>query len=138
MYYHHYYREATWQEVLNLLRRSLFAEEMVCAMSSELYHIPQTANLQGNNEMHGHLVPASYHRVTAVGSAQRLAMGEQNQSIIDTMVACIVNAETQDRSVKRWLKVMRENASAEFKPVINMIIRWQNQAELYLSQARST
>ncbi|WP_199860689.1 hypothetical protein [Oceanobacillus damuensis] len=49
--------------------------------------------------MHNHLVPASYHRVTAVGSAQKLKNGEEQQTIIETMVACIINAETQDINV---------------------------------------
>ncbi len=110
---------------------------MVCAMSSELYHIPQAKDIKGNNEMHNHLVPASYHRVTAVGSAQRLATGEQRQSIIDTMTACIKNAEKQDVSVKKWLGVMEGNAGSEFKPFIQMIIRWQNQTEFYLNQTKS-
>ncbi|WP_445491976.1 hypothetical protein [Niallia sp. 03133] len=87
--------------------------------------------------MHNHSVPASYHRVTAVGSAQRLTTSEQRQSIIDTMTACIQNAEKQDRSVKKWLGVMEENASSEFKPFIQLIIRWQNQTEFYLNQAKS-
>ncbi|WP_141430772.1 hypothetical protein [Bacillus sp. 03113] len=137
MYTYYYDRQVNWLNILNLLQRSLFAEEMVCSMSSELYHIPQTKDLKGNNEMHNHLVPASYHRVTAVGSAQRLNTGEQRQSIIDTMITCINNAEKQDRSVKEWLRVMEGNASSEFKPFIQMIIRWQNQAEHYLNQAKT-
>ncbi len=137
LYTYYYDRQVNWLNILNLLQRSLFAEEMVCSMSSELYHIPQTKDLKGNNEMHNHLVPASYHRVTAVGSAQRLNTGEQRQSIIDTMITCINNAEKQDRSVKEWLRVMEGNASSEFKPFIQMIIRWQNQAEHYLNQAKT-
>ncbi|RYL97864.1 hypothetical protein EWH99_13275 [Sporolactobacillus sp. THM7-7] len=137
MYYDYDYRE-TWQSVLNAVRRSLFAEEMVCSISTELYHIPQTRDLKGNNEMHRHLVPASYHRVTAAGSALRLATGEQRQSIIDTLTGCINNAEREDRSVKEWLPVMEEDADRAFKPVIRLVMRWQNQAELYLSQAKSS
>jgi hypothetical protein len=116
----------------------LYAEEMVCAMSSELFHIPQTKDLKGNNEMHSHLVPASYHRVTSVGSSRRLVNGEQQQSIIVTMVTCIVNAETQDKKVREGLNIMEENASSEFKSVIRMIIQWQTQAEAYLKQAKDS
>ncbi|MBM7587427.1 hypothetical protein JOC86_004000 [Bacillus pakistanensis] len=136
--YYNYYRVNNWQSILNFLQQSLYAEEMVCAMSSELYHIPETQDLKGNNEMHDHLVPASYHRVTSVGSAIRLVNGEQRQSIIATMTTCIVNAEKQDKGVREGLKVMEENASIEYKPVIRMIIRWQNQAESYLKQAKDS
>lgn len=53
--------------------------------------------------MHSHLVPASYHRVTSVGSASRLVSGEQQNTIIVTMATCIVNAENQDKGVRLFL-----------------------------------
>lgn len=134
----YYYRVNNWEPIFHLLQQSLYAEEMVCAMSSELYHIPQTKNLKGNNEMHSHLVPASYHRITAVGSSRRLINGEQQQSIIETMVACILNAETQDKKVRDGLYIMEENASPEFKSFIKVIIQWQEQAEAYLKQAKES
>ncbi|CAM3667392.1 hypothetical protein GCM10009865_03650 [Aeromicrobium ponti] len=138
-YYQYYpYRVNNWGQILNLLQQSLYAEEMVCAMSSELFHIPETKDLKGNVEMHNHLVPASYHRVTAVGSAQRLVNGEQRQSIIDTMAACIINAENQDRKVRDGLMTMEENAGPEYKAFINVIIKWQEQAENYLAQAKES
>lgn len=136
--YYYYYRGNNWGVILNLLQQSLYAEEMVCAMSSELFHIPATKDLEGNTEMHNHLVPASYHRITAVGSAQRLVNGEQRQSIIDTMTACIINAQNQDKKVREWLKTMEENASSEYKGFIKLIIRWQGQAENYLAQAKES
>jgi phytoene/squalene synthetase len=107
-------------------------------MSSELFHIPKTKNLKGNREMHNHLVPASYHRVTAVGSSQRLVNGEQQQSIVETLAACIKNAENQDKKVREGLKTMEENASPEFKTFIKVIIKWQEQAESYLNQAKES
>jgi hypothetical protein len=134
--YPQYFRVNGWEPIMTVLQESLNAEEMVCAISSELFHIPQTKNLEGNNEMHSHLVPASYHRVTAVGSAVRLVNGEQQQTIITTMVTCIINAEKQDKQVREGLTVMEENASPEFKPVIQIIIQWQDQAEAYLLQAK--
>lgn len=123
---------------MELLQKSLFAEEMVCSMSSELFHIPQTMNLKGNSEMHSHLVPASYHRISALGSARRLANGEQQQSLIETLVACILNAETRDKKVREGLIVMEENAAPEFKPFIKVIIQYQEQTEAYLKQAKET
>jgi hypothetical protein len=107
-------------------------------MTSQLYHIPVTKNLKGNDEMHSHLVPASYHRVTAVGSAQRLSNGEQHQSIVDTLVACIQNAQEKDKKVLEGLYTMQNNARTEVKPFINEAIRWQQQAESTLQQAENT
>ena len=78
--------------------------------------------MKGNREMHNHLVPASYHRITAVGSAQRLSNGERQPSIVETMTACIINAENQDKKVRDGLKIMEENADPEFKPFIKLII----------------
>ncbi|MBB6451729.1 hypothetical protein HNQ94_000150 [Salirhabdus euzebyi] len=138
MYPYYYYRVSNWGDVLNLLQQSLFAEKMVCAMSSELFHIPATKDLEGNRQMHDHLVPASYHLLTATGSAQRLINGEDRQSIIDTLVACINNAQDQNKKVRVGLSTMLENASQEYKPFIDLIIKWQNQKEAYLSQAKDT
>ncbi|TKH14838.1 hypothetical protein FC678_03905 [Peribacillus simplex] len=132
----YYYRVNNWEPILYMLHQSLYAEEMVCAMSSELFHIPETKDLKGSREMHNHLIPASYHRVTAVGSAQRLKNGEQQQTIIETMTACIMNAETQDKKVREGLKIMEENARPEYIAFIKVIIKWQEQAESYLNQAK--
>lgn len=138
LYNNYYYRvNNQWAPILKMLQQSLFAEEMVCAMSSQLYHIPQTKDLKGNNEMHNHLVPASYHRVTAVGSAHRLLNGEQHQSIVDTMMTCINNAEKQDKGVREGLNIMEENAPTEFKAFIKVINQWKTQAESNLAQAKS-
>lgn len=120
------------------LQQSIYAEEMVCSMSSELYHIPQTKDLKGLNEMHSHLVPASYHRVSAAGSSRRLMHGEKQQSITQTLVACILNAETQDKKVREGLQIMEENAIPEFKPFIRVIIQWQKQTEKYLKEAKES
>jgi hypothetical protein len=131
-------RVNNWEPVLNSLLRSLHAEEMVCSMSSELYHIPQTQNLKGNNEMHNELVPASYHRISAAGSARRLLNGEQQQSLIDTLAACIINAENRDKKVREGLIVMEENAVPDYKPFIKLIIQWHDQAESTLKQAKDS
>ena len=55
---------------------------------------------------------------------------------IATMTACIVNAENQDKKVREGLKTMEENAGPEYKAFISLIIRWQDQPENYLSQAK--
>jgi hypothetical protein len=138
MFPYYQFRVNNWQSILDPLLQSLYAEEMVCSMSSELYHIPQTQNLKGNNEMHNNLVPASYHRISAVGSARRLLNGEQQQSLIDTLVACILNAEARDKKVREGLIVMEENVVPEYKQFINLIIQWQSQTEASLKQAKDS
>jgi hypothetical protein len=125
-----------WSSVLVLLNRSLHGEQMVCSMSTQLFHIPATENLKGNPEMHDHLVPASYHRVTAVGAVQRLQNGEYHDSLIKTLTSCVKNGLQKDQDVSKWLLVMRENAPSEFKPFIQSIIDWQQQAEQSLSSAQ--
>ncbi|MBS4189508.1 hypothetical protein KHA94_04680 [Bacillus sp. FJAT-49705] len=136
MFQHYDGRVKNWEHIMNLLHQSLSAEEIVCSMSSELYHIPQTKNLKGLDEMHSHLVPASYHRVSAAGSSRRLINSEQQQTIIATLIACILNAEARDKKVRAGLNIMEENASPDYKPFIKVIIQWQGQSEAYLKQAK--
>ncbi|WP_307335174.1 hypothetical protein [Caldalkalibacillus uzonensis] len=124
-----------WSQVLDNLQRSLFAEQMVCSMSTQLFHIPRTQDLEGNPEMHQHLVPASYHRVTAIGSAQRLQHGEYHESIIKTLSSCIQNAKMEDRGVMEWLYVMKEAADSDVKPYIETIIYWQELTQYKLALA---
>jgi hypothetical protein len=125
-----------WTSVLQLLNQSLYGEEMVCSMSTQLFYIPETANLKGNGRMHNHLVPASYHRVTAAGSARRLQNGEVHQSIINTLVTCVDNGLREDQEIMKWLPVMRDDAPNQFKPFIENIILWQQQTEQSLSSAK--
>lgn len=125
-----------WTPVLQLLNQSLYAEEMVCSMSTQLFVIPATEDLKGNAEMHNHLVPASYHRVTAVGSAIRLQNGETHETIIRVLVSCVNNALKKDQEVMKWLPIMRDDAPEEFKPFLENIISWQQQAEQRLTSAK--
>lgn len=130
------YREQDWSSVLELLNHSLYGEQMVCSMSTQLFHISATENLKGNPEMHEHLVPASYHRVTAVGSAQRLQNGEYHDSIVNTLISCVKSALREDEGVMKWLQVMRDDAPNEFKPFVENIISWQQRTEQSLSAAQ--
>jgi hypothetical protein len=125
-----------WTAVLQLLNQSLYAEEMVCSMSTQLFVIPATADLKGNAEMHNSLVPASYHRVTAAGSATRLQNGETHETIIRILVSCINNGLKRDQEVTKWLPVMRDDAPDEFKPFLENIISWQQQAVQSLTSAK--
>ncbi|SDZ83092.1 hypothetical protein SAMN05421743_101350 [Thalassobacillus cyri] len=136
MYPYYFYRVNNWGQVLTLLQQSLYAEQMVCSYTSELYHIPETQNLTGLNDMHRQLIPASYHRVTATGSAQRLVNGEQQQTIINTLSACINNAAQRDEAVDKGLQVMEENINAEYKGAVQTAMQWQEYAKAYLSQAK--
>ncbi|MCA1029642.1 hypothetical protein LCL95_01190 [Bacillus timonensis] len=139
MYYQPYsYRVNQWSQTLSYLQQSLYAEEMVCAMSTQLLYIPATKDLKGNNEMHNHLVPASYHRVTAVGAAIRLSNGEEQPSIVSTLTNCIRNAEKQDKGVRAGIKTMEENAPTDYKAFVKVIMQWQQQAENSLAMAKQS
>lgn len=127
-----------WEPAATAINRSLYGELMVCSMSTQLFYIPETAALKGNEQMHTHLVPASYHRVTAAGSALRLMNGETQPSVIQTYVGCIKNAEKQDQQVRSGLKIMLEDASEEYKPFIESIIQWQEYAEANLQEAKQS
>lgn len=129
------YRQ-NWHPVLTLLTQSLFAEQMVCSISTQLFHIDATKELEGNAEMHNHLVPAAYHRVTALGSAHRLQNGESHDSVIQTMISCINNALKEDKGITKWLPVMLEDAPTEYKPFIQSISSWQQQKEQTLLSAQ--
>jgi hypothetical protein len=125
-----------WHPVATEIYRSLYSEQMVCSMSTQLFHIPETRDLKGNAEMHRDLVPASYHRVTAAGSAQRLLNGEYAPSILKTLIACIQNAEQRDRRVRAGLNVMRNASPTSYQPFIENIFRWQDSAERHLQNAK--
>ncbi|WP_253187113.1 hypothetical protein [Paenibacillus sp. GP183] len=105
-------------------------------MSTQLFHIPKMKDLKGNAEMHSHLVPASYHRVTATGSAQRLLNGESAPSIVETLIGCIQNSEQRDRNVNAGLLVMRDAAPTSYKQFVENIIRWQEYTEFHLQNAK--
>ncbi|MFC4075867.1 hypothetical protein [Salinithrix halophila] len=126
----------SWRPVTTETYRSLYSEQMVCSMSTQLFHIPETKDLRGNEEMHRDLIPASYHRVTAAGSAQRLFNGEYAPSIVKTLMDCIENAQRRDRGVRAGLTIMRTAAPATYQPFIQTIIGWQNSAERHLQNAK--
>ncbi|MBY6037576.1 hypothetical protein KUV80_12975 [Fictibacillus nanhaiensis] len=125
-----------WKSVADELEKSLYGEQIVCSMSTELYHIPKTKKLEGNNNMHRFLVPASYHRVTAVGSAIRMVNGYITPSVLKTLILCIQQAEDQDKGVRKNLKVMLKAAPEPYKPFVENIIQWQDYAELHLQHAK--
>ncbi|MGG0849161.1 hypothetical protein [Peribacillus simplex] len=122
-----------WSSVLEYLNYSLNGEQMVCSMTTQLFHIPATKKLKGHAEMHNHLIPASYHRVTALGCAKRLQSGEYHESIIKALVACVNNGLKQDKEVTIWLRVMRENAPSEYKEFMDSVISWQQKTEQSLA-----
>ncbi|KIL43791.1 hypothetical protein [Jeotgalibacillus soli] len=86
--------------------------------------------------MHAALVPASYHRVTANGSAIRLLHGENAPSIIEALVYCIQKADGKDKDVTAGLQLMRDEATASYKPFMENILRWQEHAVMNLQNAK--
>lgn len=138
MYPYPIYRQDGWMNILSLLQQSLYAEGMVCSMSTQMLYTPETENLEGNDKMHNHLVPASYHRVTAWGTSYRLISSDGNPYMITTAVSCIKNAQRQDQGVREGLEIMQKNADEKWKPFVDQIIRWQDNAEATLAQAQET
>jgi hypothetical protein len=126
-----------WKAVLDPLQGSLHANEMVCAMSSQLFHIEETKDLEGNKQMHEHLVHSSYHRVTAIGSALRLQAGELYTSIVETLSACVLRAEQSDKQVMEYLNVMFKASPQRYKAFIQQIIGWHNASRHHLLSARN-
>jgi len=126
-----------WESVLASLQGSLYANQFVCAMSSQLFHIEETKDLRGNKEMHEHLVHSSYHRVTAIGSALRIQGRETQRSIIETLTACIQNAQQADAKVSEYLGVMHNAAPQGYKSFMNHVISWQNASNQSLKDARN-
>lgn len=51
-------------------------------------------------------------------------------------ITCIINVENQDNGVRSGLKVMAENVTAQWKPFMAVVIKWQDQAEATLKQAK--
>ncbi|MED4017868.1 hypothetical protein [Sutcliffiella cohnii] len=135
MYNYDRYRQS-WAPVVERLSYSLNAEQMVCSMTTQLFHFPGTQNLKGNAELHHHLVPASYHRITALGCAKRVHRGETHQSIIKALIDCVNNGLKEDKEVNRWLQVMKKNAPAGLENFMNSISTWQEQAEHSLAYTR--
>ncbi|WP_193557000.1 hypothetical protein [Salicibibacter halophilus] len=132
------HQDHDWSGIYNHLRESLYEQQIVCSMSTQLYYMPETEDLEGNPEMHEHLVPASYHRVTAVGSAKRLMKDEAKEpsSIVQSLRSCIENAQSEDQGVMRWLHVMRDEAPSSFSSFIQRIITRQEKAEKSLKEAQ--
>ncbi|WP_349407487.1 hypothetical protein [Pseudalkalibacillus sp. SCS-8] len=127
-----------WEPAATAINRSLYGELMVCSMSTQLFYIPETANLKGNEQMHTHLVPASYHRVTASGAALRLMNGNTSESLLQTYIGCIKNAEKQDKEVRSNLMIMLDDSPNSYKTFIETIIRWQDYAEFHLEDAKQS
>ena len=126
-----------WSYVLGLIQQSLYAEQMVCSMSTQLFVIPETKDLEGNPEMHEHLEEAAYHRVTAAGSTTRLQLGEYHESIIIILNECVQKSLEHDKDVRKWLDIMKDNAPENYKQFLQQIIVWQEQTNYYLKMAQS-
>ncbi|WP_233144153.1 hypothetical protein [Lottiidibacillus patelloidae] len=131
------YRAPKWQQVYMNLYYSLYAEQMVCALSSEFFHIDETKDLKGNGKMHQHLVPASYHRVTAVGSVIRILNGDKSDTVVKTLTSCINNAQRQDKGVVDGIEIMERNIPRKSRNQLRQIIQWQKAAEHYLKLAEN-
>ena len=119
----------TVRQMVEALSNSLYAEEIVCSMASQLHYIPEMANLNGLKETHDALVPASYHRVTAVGTGNRILQGDQSLSLWQVIEYCIREAGVMDAAVRVGLNKMLAAAPYAYRGFVNQIIEWQQYKE---------
>lgn len=119
----------TVRQMVEALTNSLYAEKMVCSMASQLHYIPEMANVNGLKETHDALVPASYHRVTAVGTGKRILQGDQHPSLWNVIEYCIRDAEKMDAAVRMGLNKMLAAAPSAYRGFVERIIEWQKHKE---------
>ena len=119
----------TIRQMAEALSNSLYAEEMVCSMASQLHYIPETAQLSGLKETHDELIPASYHRVTAVGTGHRILQGDNAPTLWNVIEYCIREAQEKDAAVMVGLNKMFAAAPEAYRGFVNQIIEWQKYKE---------
>ena len=127
----------TVRQMVEALTTSLYAEEIVCSMASQLHYIPETANLNGLKETHDALVPASYHRVTAVGTGNRMLQGDQSPSLWQVIEYCIREAGEMDAAARAGMNKMLAAAPQAYKGFMNQMIEWQKYKEKTFQVAKT-
>ena len=127
----------TVHQMVEALSNSLFAEEIVCSMASQLHYIPEMANVNGLKETHDALVPASYHRVTAVGTGNRILQGDQHSSLWNVIEYCIREGQEMDTAVRVGLNKMLAAAPDAYRGFVNQIIEWQKYKEQTFQMAKT-
>ena len=125
------------RQMVEALSNSLFAEEIVCSMASQLHYIPEMANVNGLKETHDALVPASYHRVTAVGTGNRILQGDQHPSLWNVIEYCIREGQKMDAAVRVGLNKMLAAAPDTYRGFVNQIIEWQKYKEQTFQMAKT-
>lgn len=119
----------TVHQMVESLSKSLYAEEIVCSMASQLHYFPETAHLNGLKETHDALIPASYHRVTAVGTGIRMLQGDDSPTLWNVIEYCIRDAQKMDAAVRVGLNKMIAAAPEAFRDFVNRIMEWQKYKE---------
>ncbi|WP_069203048.1 hypothetical protein [Bacillus testis] len=127
----------TVRQMVDALANSLYAEEMVCSMASQLRYFPETAQLNGLEETHGSLVPASYHRVTAVGTGYRILQGDNAPTLWNVIEYCIREAQKMDAATRVGLNKMLAAAPETYRGFVNQIIEFQKNKENYFQMAKT-
>ena len=58
--------------------------------------------------------------------------------MIQTVTFCIANAENHDQNVSQEWQQLLTDQTKQNQRLLQKLIEWQNQAELYLQQAKET
>ncbi len=127
----------TVRKMADALSNSLYAAGIVCSMASQLYYIRETADLNGLNEAHDALVPASYHRVTAFGTGNRILQGDTAPTLWNVIEYCIREAQEKDAAVRAGLNKMLAAAPDAYKGFVSTIIEWQEYTERTMQNAKT-
>lgn len=91
-----------WADPLRDLRRSLYAEQIFCSLTSEMRAFPAFAEQPALDELHKENYETSYHRNTACGHLTRLyfappAAVEEFDRLTVMAIACVYNSRKHDK-----------------------------------------
>lgn len=131
-----------WGKVLHELRRSIYAEQVFCSITTEMEHIPDFAKQPALAELHKQNYETSYHRNTACGNLIRMhyAPGEtspEEQRLLLQTIDCFYEARYHDKQAEAaFLKLTASNE--ETNGWLELAGKWHEQRKLWLKSAAMT
>ena len=123
-------------QLVDSLSRSLYGQQLVNSLTAQLLFITETANLNGLQETRAQLIPASYHRVTALGSALRVQRGDNAPTLFNVLENSINLAEQNDVGVRAGLDKLLAAAPPAYNEYTDSILQWQQYTENHLQDAK--
>lgn len=123
-------------QLVDSLSKSLYGQQLVNSLIAQLLFITETANLTGLKETHAQLIPASYHRVTALGSALRIQRGDAAPTLFNVLENSINMAEQNDTDVSAGLDRLLTVAPPAYNEYVDMVLQWQQYTSSHLQDAK--